>query len=325
MRALVYGWYNRGNCGDELMKRALMEAFSPHGLELEFVDRIDELVDVDAVIFGGGSILIDAPNVSPAALEMLLNHEVLTFYVGVGMETDVHDVHAQLVSVARIVAPRSPEHPPWVTNATVIDDLVYSLSDRLHAPSYVSEQVNELLVFPNVELIPMHDAPHWAHVAWERYKNEIAQALDHMIVERGLRPAFALMCQNPAQDDAWAAHEIIGRMKKRSTQFKLHRIDAFSTDIVSLLRSHEAIVTQRYHGIVLAELTGVPYVSISHHDKLRHAVPHRGTMLDYHGVTKEAILKSVERSTSETLAPYVPKSAEFDAMIKGTIDAIRLG
>lgn len=324
MRALVYGWYNRGNCGDELMKLALVTAFLPCGLALEFVDSIDDLDNVDAVLFGGGSILVDAPHVSPSALEALLHSDVPTFYVGVGLETNVHDVHKALLAVAKKVAHRSPERPQWVKNATVIDDLVYSLAPRMVAAANVVQPVDELLIFPNVELVPMHDSPHWMHVSWERYKDEMAQALDEL-VDRGIRPAFALMCQNPVQDDEWAASEIVARMKKRSTAFKMHRIDACSTDIVSLMRSHKAVVTQRYHGIVLAEIAGIPYVSISHHDKLRYATPHRGTMLDYHGVTKGELLKSIECTLVQTLSPYVPRIAQFDAMIVDTIDAIKVG
>lgn len=311
---LVFGWYDRGNCGDELMKAAMKAAFEPQGLTLRFVDRIDDLNGVSGVIFGGGSILLDAPDVTPQAYAILLSGSVPVFYVGVGLETDVHPRHQALLSVARKIVTRSQERPDGWTHETVVSyDIVYSLASQMQKVPAIAKR-NSVLVVPNIELIPTYDRPHWMHIGWERFKDEMAQVLDELIVREDVMPEFMLMCLNPHQDDAWAMNEIVARMTKRSTQFRVHRVSA-ADDIVSLMCQFRAVITQRFHGIVLAEIAGVPYVSLCHHDKLRYAHPHRGESLEFHGATKKQVLSAVQRSLAAELQPYVPNMDTFNEAV----------
>lgn len=304
--ALVYGWYGRGNAGDELMKHALVGMLRPRGFELSFVDKIGvpQLLNydepegyVDAVIFGGGSILYGEPAVTPEAMELLLAGKVPVFYVGVGVETEVHPKHQALMDVARIVAARERDIP----------DLAFSLQWSGHV---ISHPPRGLLVIPNIEVVPTWQDAHWKHLAWERYKDEFAQALDHLI-DAGLDVSFLLMCSNPHMEDAWAASELMARLKRRGKQKRVFM--ATGGDVIVLLQRHEAIVTQRYHGIILAEAAGVPYVSIDHHDKLKNATPNRGIHLPYHGVRKDELIGSIEKSLATTLSPHqVPRQVYDD-------------
>src|SRR5579871_4008019 len=101
---LVYGWYGKGNAGDELMRLALEQMLRLHRLEPKFVDGINEF-DVEAsagVIFGGGSILQDQPVWSPNAASMLLGLGDWApyrpvFYVGVGGETEIGEHHEAMI------------------------------------------------------------------------------------------------------------------------------------------------------------------------------------------------------------------------------------
>lgn len=303
--ALVYGWYGRGNAGDELMKHAIAGMLRPRGFELSFVDKIGvpQLLNydkpegyVDAVIFGGGSILYGEPIVTPEAMTLLLEGKVPVFYVGVGVETAIHPKHQALMNVARIVAARERDIP----------DLAFSLPVPDHV---ISHPPRGLLVIPNIEVVPTWSDPHWKHLAWERYKDEFAQALDHLI-DGGLDVSFLLMCSNPHMEDAWAASELLARLKRRGNQKCVFTAGA---GVITLMQRHEAIVTQRYHGIILAEAAGVPYVSIDHHDKLKNATPNRGIHLPYHGVRKDELIGSIEKSLATTLSPHqVPRQVYDD-------------
>ena len=314
--ALVYGWYGRGNAGDELMKHAIAGMLRPRGFELSFVDKIGvpQLLNydkvegyVDAVIFGGGSILDGDPNVTPEAMEVLLAGKVPVFYVGVGIETQVHPKHQALMSVARLVAARERDIP----------DLAFSLPRPDHTPSHPP---HGLLVIPNVETVPTWADPHWKHVAWERYKDEFAQALDHLI-DGGLEVSFLLMCSNLHMEDAWPASELMARMKRRGT--KKHVFKAGGTEVLVLLQRHAAIVTQRYHGIILAEMAGVPYVSIDHHDKLKHATPSRGLHLPYHGVRKDELIGTIEKSLDTTLSPHLVPRQVYDDLADKIVGIVK--
>lgn len=295
---LVYGWYGKGNIGDELMAQALAGAFALCDASLTIVDNLtDEAVTAaDAVIIGGGSILYGKPVIGPVAMELLLSGKRPVFYIGVGTETDVHIDHRRLLDVSRANVVRNPQPPAWMKNAYPLPDLVYSL------PVAPIEEANRdpkgMLFVPNLEVIPRWDAPHWSHLAWERFKDETAQFLD-TLVEAGTKPAFLLMCKNSVADDAWAMGEIVARMKNRSTQFVVHTPPADTVILTDLMQNYEVVMTQRFHGIILAQMAGVPCVSISHHDKLKYAWPFKGTDLAYHGTNKDQLIAAWTRMLSE--------------------------
>ena len=58
---------------------------------------------------------------------------------------------------------------------------------------------------------------------------------------------------------------------------------------MNIIKDHSVVITQRYHGIVLAQMAGVPHVSIDHHDKLKFAYPKVGMSVPYHGFSKALI------------------------------------
>ena len=290
-QALVYGWYGRNNVGDELMRSALEDMFEPNGLSLRFVDRLvgTEVEATDAVIFGGGSILYDAPDCDQRAWELMSRNERPVFYLGVGMETNIHAMHLQFMAVARSLITRSETWPKHLNNVYAIPDLVYALSGS--TPEITGSNV---LVIPNVEVLPTWSDPHWMHVGWERFKDEMAQALDVICTDRGAPPTFLLMCKNPTQDDRWVAHEIISRMRSRSTLFNVLQAQPTAPGLTALISEFKVVITQRYHGIVLAQMSGVPHISIDHHDKLKKAWPRKGISLPYHGFTKDALLQAYD-------------------------------
>lgn len=302
MNVLVNGWYGRGNAGDELMAQALRSLFEPRGVNLKFVDFIDDtlLDECDGVIFGGGCILQDAPNVNDVTFETLTSCRKPCFYVGIGTETSVHESHRSLINVAQMIITRSSidQRPDWFPcdhRVSWVEDLVHSL--RPFQGKVGSR--NEILVIPNVEVLPTWQEPHWKHVAWERYKDEFAQFLDCTIEERGMKPAFMLMCNNEKMSDDWVMHEIVGRMKNRSTKFETYHLQGGqcnATYATGVIKEHKHVITQRYHGIILAQMTETPFTTVHHHDKLKHCFPNRGQSVPYYGFSKALMIEAIERS-----------------------------
>src|SRR5271169_6096331 len=107
MKVLVYGWYHQGNIGDDLFIDSYLHLFPD--IDFVFSDSIttDKLRDVDAVFFGGGSFLFDRPTISNEALQNLSSKKI--FYLGVGVEADIHDTHQKLMSQALLIATRSSD------------------------------------------------------------------------------------------------------------------------------------------------------------------------------------------------------------------------
>src|SRR5208282_186084 len=101
------------------------------------------------------------------------------------------------------------------------------------------------LVIPNIAVVPQWNEPYWKHVAYQRFKLEFAQTLDHLI-DDDYTIHFYPSSLVKHQDDKWAAMEIINHMK--------HKIDldtptyADITTITQLFSQYDLIITQRYHG-----------------------------------------------------------------------------
>lgn len=293
MQILVYGWYRAGNAGDELFANAFRVLFPEH--EFNFVSQITEenLSNVEAVFFGGGSFLSGNVNVAPTAKEILKTKKI--FYIGVGAETAISSGHLELMSLAKLVAIRSPEQLEKVKsineNSITIPDLVYALQTSVINSHKMSKSV---LILPNIEVVPNHTHPHWKHSSWAYFKSEFAQFLDELVAQ-GFKLNFFSMCENKVMSDACAASEIINMMQRRSTSYQLPFLSEDMEGLTKVLSQYEIIITQRFHGIILSEMMGTPYISLHHHDKLKFASPMSGISLPYYGIMKQNLLDSLNK------------------------------
>lgn len=303
---LVYGWYNQGNIGDELFKDAFRAIFPEY--QFIFIEKITKasLEAADAVFIGGGSFLYAPPNMEPGAFDLLKQKKI--FYIGVGTETEIHKLHMELMSGAKLLAVRSDERLEFIKeinpNTVVIPDIVYSLQ-----PSVVSNgcQAKSVLVVPNMAVVPGWQDPQWKHAAWNYFKSEFAQFLD-VLSDSGFKIRFLAMCQNKITDDQYAAIEIINHMKNRKTNYLLDISSSNIQSVTSIISEYGTIVTQRFHGIVLAEMTRTPYISLYHHDKLKHCSPGDGVFLSYYGVSKALLLEGFNNAQKKlsSLIPIEP-------------------
>jgi len=293
MQVLVYGWYRAGNAGDELFANAFRILFPEY--QFNFVSKITEenLLNVEAVFFGGGSFLSGKINIQPNVKEILKTKKI--FYIGVGAETAISSGHLELMAQAKLIAIRSPEQLEKIKaineNTIAIPDLVYALQGEVINSNKISKSV---LVLPNIEVVPNHTHPHWKHSSWAYFKSEFSQFLDELVAS-GYNLSFFSMCENKSMSDAWAASEIINMMQKRSTNYQLPFISEEMGNLTQLLSQYEVIITQRFHGIILSEMMKTPYISVHHHDKLKFASPMNGISLPYYGIMKQNLLDSFNK------------------------------
>ena len=305
-KVLVFGWYGKehNNLGDEFfieIFRALFPSF-----QLTFVDRITPalLQDQDAVFLGGGSFLDQAASIIPRAIPLL--KKMPLFYLGVGAETNIHPFHEELLYAAKLIVLRSSAKAEEIKrinpNVVVATDLVYLHS--LLAPQKtekVETKAKSILILPNVSLVPQWQAEHWKHLFWEHFRHEFAQFLDELI-DRGYSPKFFSMCQSKALSDDWAALAIISTMKHRHSDLLLKVAPKTIQETLDVVAGYKTVITQRYHGIVLAALANIPYVAIAHHDKLANG---SSDVLSYYEVSKAALQRKFESPTkSSAVLPF---------------------
>ena len=83
MEVLVYGWYHSNNIGDNLFIQSFKKLFPSYNFY--FVKEITEqnLFNIDAIIFGGGSFLDSNPKITDKALNIIkhkLNRQIYLQY-----------------------------------------------------------------------------------------------------------------------------------------------------------------------------------------------------------------------------------------------------
>lgn len=292
---LVYGWYNHLNLGDNFFIEAFEKLFPQ--FYFCFTDKITKLAlsdfgghpNVDAVFFGGGSFLSNDVEIEESARELLLQKPI--FYIGVGLEGEIHPFHLKLMKVAKLIATRSAnkefELKQINPNTIAIPDIVYSLQDDINLD--IERKEKSILFLPNISVVPKWNDPNWKHAAWNYFKSEFAQFLD-ILVERKYSIDMFGMCTNSDSNDNYAASEIINQMSHRSGASILDCKSKTFKDVSSLISQYDHIITQRYHGIVLSEMTNTDYLTISHHDKLSYHYTSDEKMLNYYGVNKSDLL-----------------------------------
>ena len=309
MKVLVYGWYHQGNIGDDLFMDAYRHLFPD--IDFEFTEKItvDKLKNIDAVFFGGGSFLLDRPNITGEALQILSNKKV--FYLGVGVEAEIHPTHQALMSHASLIAMRSPEQLERIKyfnpNTRLIPDLVYSLQSELSAPPKANKSV---LVMTNISVVPNNSDPHWKHTSWNYFKSEFGQFLDWLI-ESGYNPQLFAMCRGLNLDDDWASAELVNAMNRRSRNRICIERPSGIKEVSNLCAKQEIIITQRFHGIVLSEMTRTPYMAIHHHDKLKFSQPNEGSLLSYYNSSKLSYINAFEQTIKMKFSSALPIESDI--------------
>lgn len=266
LTVLVFGYYKyNGNIGDDLFMEAFKNMFPAYNFI--FTDHItsDILKDVNAVFIGGGSFLNEKPTIVNDALKLLLQKNI--FYLGVGAETDIHPIHQLLMSKAKLIAIRSDnleKIKEFNDNVICIPDLVYSLQDKIQQSEKIK---NSILVIPNITAVPQYNDPYWQQLSWEHYKIELAQFLDELVLQK-YTVNFLPMCHNDTLQDQWAIAEIFNKMTNKNIKLIVnaeHNMESIS----KVISKYETVLTQRYHGMIVADMCGINHISVYHHDKLK--------------------------------------------------------
>jgi polysaccharide pyruvyl transferase WcaK-like protein len=321
MKVLVYGWFHQGNIGDDLFIQAFQHLFPD--FEFVFSENItsDKLQGVDVVFLGGGSFLHDSPAITPSAFKELSSKKV--FYLGIGAEDHIHPEHLELLSRAKLVATRSIDQVDRLrainSNVIYIPDLVYALQDKVQL---AEKRGKSILIMPNVSVLPNCSSPHWKHAAWTYFKSEFCQFLD-VITDNGWIPSFFSMCHAEKLADNWAANELIGHMVRRNNRFLLEDSSSKIEDVTKLISSYDLVITQRFHGIVLSEMTRTPYISIHHHDKLKFSQPGAGSFLSYYNGSKQSFVDAFSKTLKMKFTFELPvEPATFKAFTTEVINLL---
>jgi polysaccharide pyruvyl transferase WcaK-like protein len=325
MQAVVIGWYGDQilNVGDSLFKKAFRHLFPELKFTFTSKPTRKELVAADLVIIGGGSFLhapinSDCPN---ELVSILAGKKV--FYIGVGVETEIHPMHQEVMKKACLIAPRN-ENPFEKLSFSGVEvlptpDIVYSLASLAKAAEPQEQIANSVLVLPNAELLPRWNDIQWKHSSWNYFKSEFSQFLDYL-KETGHKLNFAPMCLNSNMHDLAAAAEIISQMRSRNyrEQVDLEHIatgiDQSTSkfeEMTNMLSKYDVIISQRYHGAILAHIVQKPCLVLAHHDKLKDST-NSSITVPFYELSKAKLINAFNDTKSLNVLPI--KLDRFDAL-----------
>jgi exopolysaccharide biosynthesis predicted pyruvyltransferase EpsI len=222
--------------------------------------------------------------------------------MGVGIETDIHSTHHTLMKSAGIIATRSSkgkERLKHITTHNVLEipDIVYALSDQIDLQPI---KKNSVLILSNAELLPRWNDIQWKHASWNYFKSEFSQFLD-VLKEQKHTIDFGAMCSNSYLHDLGASAEIINQMKSRNFDKQIVLPDDF-IQLTKFLSQYEIIISQRYHGAILADMCRRPCIAIAHHDKLKSPTPSSFTV-PYYGLSKQTLIDTFLKCKTHSILP----------------------
>lgn len=289
---LVYGYYhksnysNSSNLGDNLFAEAFKNIFPNYSFTFTSSLNKDNINKADAIFFGGGSFCYDKININEEDFKLLKTKKI--FYIGVGIEKYIHPMHIECMRLAKLVATRTEAEVSRLqtinSNSIFLPDIVYGLNNLVK----ISQPTKSVLILPNILVVPQNNSAGWMHSSWNYFKSEFSQFLDYL-VDNKYDINFFSMCNSNILNDKNAATEIINCMSKRN-EYIINSSAETISELTELFSKYSVIITQRFHGIVLAEMAKTSYIAIHHHDKLKFAKPNNGAFLSYYGLYKQQLI-----------------------------------
>jgi hypothetical protein len=298
---LVYCWADHANIGDELFKDAFWHLFPQH--RFTFTDTIaSSHTGFDAIFIGGGSFLEFPIN---GIDEHVFKSNTPIFYIGVDGSV-IHPHHQALMKRAKLISLRSSHNLDFIKsfnpNTTVDYDLVYSLYDPAFVQPKTPSSNKKVLLLPNINCVPRYDDAAYKHIHWQTFKFEFAQFLDALIAD-GYCIQYMPMSTDKKNLDDYAMIEIKNLMHKGHLVSDIYRRYSSSIkDLAQLFSQYGTVISQRFHGNVLAEMSHTPYLAIAHHDKLRSTAFSIGEFASYYACSKTSLLESFRIAQVKTIS-----------------------
>ena len=294
MKVLVYGYYHKQNLGDDLFQEAFKKLFP--AFDFTFVNKITTVSDYDLIIFGGGSLLEGDPQLGDKIITELQSKKIC--YIGVGTETKIHPTHISLLNSSKLIATRSKiSNLTEITASKIfIPDLVYSLCPDNNA-FLNSKNDKNVMLLPNITVVPTNKDPIWKWSAWNYFKSEFAQFLDYL-VSKNYKLDISSMCTNPKQSDYSTGMEITNHMVNRNNYSSELTFNNYATKF----QEASIIITQRYHGSILSQIFRKPHLTLFHHDKLSSDYEKEGIYLSYYQMNKNLLIDSFHQLEEKKLS-----------------------
>lgn len=290
----IFGWYGRGNLGDEAFKSAFGEMFA--GMEFKFISNNDPVPSEGVLILGGGDVVKSFYlNKIPA------DRPYYALGVGCSYPDDISLLGKNCQGVYfRNLADFHAAQANGM-NAFVCPDMAFSLPiDPSPAKDPTVPQVGKKkmavllsnsIVQPGISSDQMSDVSYQEYMKWE-----LAKALDYL--SEFYQINFIPLSHERFAYDIGMHYDVSSRMEKGADQVIWNQpIDPYQA--LSHIKDYDLVVTMKFHGMIFSAMMGIPFVNIGLTRKTSLFCQENGLsdlMIDPYSLTKDKMIDAVKRA-----------------------------
>ena len=262
MRIGLVGYFGWGNYGDELFFSAFNELFATHDVVI-FHDPVQEvllpdfesLVDsVDAIVIGGGDLLVPSGISWLYWNERFLKKPVFIYGIGVptwvGSDATALEYYKKffLHQNVKLICTRDGESAIWVKEYIKPNIEINVYPDIVLASAFPQKLVESRAVG-----LVLRNQP--------SYETEMIYRLADLTVQFGLSLKLILLGVGKTLADDY---EVINNFK-----FEKYEISICDTNTLLSreIASCKFVLSMKFHGVIAAYQSGVPFISLSGADK----------------------------------------------------------
>ena len=267
IKILCFGWYNKGNCGDESYKVSFSKLFN--NCDIDFVDRINpnECQKYDLIILGGGNI-VDKPYLRE--LNKIKNKDIYAFSVGVPNKIDIEDLSKIKHIYVRDIKSKEYLEKIGYLNTTFCPDAAFCFEpDPIRGKQLVKDLFigrdlyeKKIAITINSYLLGGREELARDSITFQKFSMEMSSIIDNTNASFIFLPFSITEPRDDRVSNSWIASKCKYWKKNKVVYDKLDY-----KDVLDIISYTDVSINTRLHVSIFSLVSEKPFIDITHHSK----------------------------------------------------------